>query len=105
MAEITPGFRFYPTEEELVSFYLHNKLEGTRQDINCVIPMINIFDLEPWHLPSKQIHTIISLSLSLNHRVVLSYVSLDSKPQFRTLALLGSTWFQVHLVLLGPIFF
>ncbi|XP_031122657.1 NAC domain-containing protein 90-like [Ipomoea triloba] len=51
MAEITPGFRFYPTEEELVSFYLHNKLEGTRQDINCVIPMINIFDLEPWHLP------------------------------------------------------
>ncbi|XP_019173689.1 PREDICTED: NAC domain-containing protein 90-like [Ipomoea nil] len=51
MAEITPGFRFYPTEEELLSFYLHNKLEGTRQDINCVIPMINIFDLEPWHLP------------------------------------------------------
>ncbi|XP_019199158.1 PREDICTED: NAC domain-containing protein 90 [Ipomoea nil] len=50
-AEISPGFRFYPTEEELVSFYLHTKLEGNRRDIDRVIPALNIYDLEPWHLP------------------------------------------------------
>ncbi|KAF5954066.1 hypothetical protein HYC85_006922 [Camellia sinensis] len=35
---IAPGFRFYPTEEELVSFYLQKKLEGRRQDLDLVIP-------------------------------------------------------------------
>lgn len=51
MEELPLGFRFYPTEEELVSFYLHNKLEGTRQELHRVIPVINIYDTEPWHLP------------------------------------------------------
>ncbi|KAK5803584.1 hypothetical protein PVK06_031232 [Gossypium arboreum] len=46
------GFRFFPTEEELVSFYLRNQLQGTRQDMHLVIPVLNIFyDLEPWDLP------------------------------------------------------
>ncbi|CAA2981733.1 NAC domain-containing 90 [Olea europaea subsp. europaea] len=51
MEEMPTGFRFYPTEEELVSFYLHNKLEETRRDINRVIPLTNVYQLEPWHLP------------------------------------------------------
>ncbi|KAI7984171.1 NAC domain-containing protein 90 [Camellia lanceoleosa] len=46
-----PGFRFYPTEEELVSFYLRTKLQGNRHDINRVIPVIDIYEHEPWHLP------------------------------------------------------
>nr|GMD61588.1 NAC domain-containing protein 90 [Ipomoea batatas] len=50
---ISPGFRFYPTEEELVSFYLHTKLEGNRPDIDRVIPALNIYDLEPWQLPRE----------------------------------------------------
>ncbi|XP_062172443.1 NAC domain-containing protein 90 [Alnus glutinosa] len=49
--EFPPGFRFYPTEEELVSFYLHNKLEGKRPEIQRVIPDLGIYDIEPWHLP------------------------------------------------------
>ncbi|XP_050280228.1 NAC domain-containing protein 90 isoform X2 [Quercus robur] len=51
MEQLPPGFRFYPTEEELVSFYLHNKLEGKRPDVQRVIPVISIYDIEPWHLP------------------------------------------------------
>ncbi|CAN0879391.1 NAC domain-containing protein 90 [Linum grandiflorum] len=31
MALTPPGFRFYPTEEELISFYLHHKLESRGQ--------------------------------------------------------------------------
>lgn len=47
-----PGFRFYPTEEELVSFYLQNKLlDGSRQDLDRVIPVLHIYDFSPWDLP------------------------------------------------------
>ncbi|XP_022855663.1 NAC domain-containing protein 90-like [Olea europaea var. sylvestris] len=50
--QVTPGFRFYPTEEELISFYLRNKLQGTRVlDIDRVIPSVNIYDYNPWDLP------------------------------------------------------
>ncbi|CAK9153326.1 unnamed protein product [Ilex paraguariensis] len=53
MDDRTPGFRFYPTEEELVSFYLHNKLEGTRQDLDRAIPMVDIYEYNPWDLPRE----------------------------------------------------
>ncbi|XVE79216.1 hypothetical protein DITRI_Ditri14bG0039800 [Diplodiscus trichospermus] len=49
--EVGTGFRFFPTEEELVSFYLHNQLEGRRQDMHLVIPVLDIYDVEPWELP------------------------------------------------------
>ncbi|XP_030456914.1 NAC domain-containing protein 90-like [Syzygium oleosum] len=52
MEEYPTGFRFYPTEEELISFYLHNQLHGLKQDrIHRVIPVLDIFDTEPWNLP------------------------------------------------------
>ncbi|KAF8719628.1 hypothetical protein HU200_024369 [Digitaria exilis] len=41
-----PGFRFYPTEEELLCFYLRNKLDGVRRgDIERVIPTRSEFSL------------------------------------------------------------
>jgi len=55
MEELPLGYRFYPTEEELVSFYLHNKLEGTRQELQRVIPEISIYDIEPGDLPRKNL--------------------------------------------------
>ncbi|KAJ0973393.1 hypothetical protein J5N97_021352 [Dioscorea zingiberensis] len=49
---VPPGFRFYPTEQELVSFYLKNRLENTRvQDIERVIPPIDVYAFDPWQLP------------------------------------------------------
>ncbi|KAK3005624.1 hypothetical protein RJ639_015645 [Escallonia herrerae] len=52
MEEMPPGFRFYPTEEELISFYLHKKLEdGGRQDLDRVIPVVEIYEFNPWDLP------------------------------------------------------
>lgn len=51
MSEFIPGFRFYPTEEELISFYLVNKLEGIREDVmDSVIPVLNIYDFIPSNL-------------------------------------------------------
>lgn len=49
--EVPRGFRFYPTEEELVSFYLHNKLNQTRPEIDRVIPLVDVYDYNPSDLP------------------------------------------------------
>ncbi|KAH7854040.1 hypothetical protein Vadar_009404 [Vaccinium darrowii] len=47
-----PGFRFYPTEEELVSFYLKEKIGGRREEvIKRVIPVLYIYEFKPWDLP------------------------------------------------------
>ncbi|MED6169202.1 hypothetical protein PIB30_019313 [Stylosanthes scabra] len=55
MEDPPTGFRFYPTEEELVSFYLHTQLQllqGQTNHINRVIPVVDINGVEPWNLPS-----------------------------------------------------
>ncbi|XP_057806553.1 NAC domain-containing protein 90-like [Salvia miltiorrhiza] len=56
MEEMTTGFRFFPTEEELISFYLHNKLEveedKSSNNIHRVIPILDIYELDPWQLPT-----------------------------------------------------
>ncbi|KAJ4970424.1 hypothetical protein NE237_003523 [Protea cynaroides] len=51
MDNLPLGFRFYPTEEELITFYLRNKLEGTRPDLDRVIPVFDIYEMDPWQLP------------------------------------------------------
>ncbi|KAK9153632.1 hypothetical protein Sjap_001112 [Stephania japonica] len=53
MEDLPPGFRFYPTEEELISFYLHHKLQATRPQLDRVIPVVDIYELEPSHLPPE----------------------------------------------------
>ncbi|KAG9459085.1 hypothetical protein H6P81_003593 [Aristolochia fimbriata] len=49
-----PGFRFYPTEEELVGFYLKHKLDKSMEEkLSRVIPVVDIFNgLDPSQLPS-----------------------------------------------------
>ncbi|KAK1427145.1 hypothetical protein QVD17_15828 [Tagetes erecta] len=54
---VAPGFRFYPTEEELISFYLKHKIEAAstssslQQNIDKVIPQLHVYDFYPWDLP------------------------------------------------------
>lgn len=51
---MAPGFRFYPTEEELISFYLKHKMQGNArllQHIDRVIPQLHVYDFYPWDLP------------------------------------------------------
>ena len=60
MAELPPGYRFYPTEEELVRFYLRHKLDGSRlADIERVIPVVDVFSLDPWQIPGTCLRTKI----------------------------------------------
>nr|GMD14423.1 NAC domain-containing protein 89-like [Ipomoea batatas] len=49
-----PGFRFSPTDEELISYYLKKKLEAFDECVD-VIPEVEIWRHEPWDLPAKSV--------------------------------------------------
>nr|AXO66329.1 NAC036 protein [Fraxinus mandshurica] len=46
-----PGFRFHPTEEELLSFYLKNMVSGKKLFSADIIGYLNIYHHAPWELP------------------------------------------------------
>lgn len=46
-----PGFRFHPTDEELVGFYLRRKVEKKLVTLD-LIKQIDIYSHDPWDLPS-----------------------------------------------------
>ncbi|KAK6922529.1 NAC domain [Dillenia turbinata] len=45
-----PGFRFHPTEEELLDFYLKKIVTGKRLHVD-IIGFLNIYRYSPWDLP------------------------------------------------------
>ena len=47
-----PGFKFHPTEEELLGFYLKKmiQLAGYPFNFDKIIP-IDLYQYEPWELP------------------------------------------------------
>ncbi|CAI0376848.1 unnamed protein product [Linum tenue] len=47
-----PGFRFHPTEEELVEFYLRRKVEGKRFNVE-LITFLDLYRYDPWELPGS----------------------------------------------------
>ncbi|XP_065028981.1 NAC domain-containing protein 71 isoform X2 [Musa acuminata AAA Group] len=49
---LPPGFRFHPTDEELVGYYLKRKVEGLKIELE-VIPVISLYKFDPWELPEK----------------------------------------------------
>ncbi|KAG7635293.1 NAC domain superfamily [Arabidopsis suecica] len=47
--QVPPGFRFHPTEEELLKYYLRKKISNIKIDLD-VIPDIDLNKLEPWDI-------------------------------------------------------
>lgn len=59
VVELPPGFRFHPTDEELVTYYLSKKII----DGNFVCRAIGDVDLnkfEPWDLPCQSLSYLVS---------------------------------------------
>ncbi|KAL4312909.1 hypothetical protein GQ457_01G051090 [Hibiscus cannabinus] len=51
---LPPGFRFHPTDEELVVYYLKNKINGRRIELE-IIPEVDLYKCEPWDLPGRSL--------------------------------------------------
>ncbi|XP_019099646.1 PREDICTED: NAC domain-containing protein 60-like [Camelina sativa] len=49
-----PGFKFSPTDIELISYYLKRKMDGLERSVE-IIPEVDIYNFEPWDLPDKSI--------------------------------------------------
>ncbi|CAN6236501.1 unnamed protein product [Urochloa humidicola] len=50
---LPPGFRFRPTDAELVSYYLKRKVLGKK--LFKAIPDVRLYDFAPWDLPAKSL--------------------------------------------------
>ncbi|KAK1395577.1 No apical meristem [Heracleum sosnowskyi] len=51
-AQLPPGFRFHPTDEELITYYLLKKVLD-HSFISRAIAQVDLNKCEPWHLPEK----------------------------------------------------
>ncbi|KAI5319705.1 hypothetical protein PRUPE_7G166300 [Prunus persica] len=49
---VPPGFRFHPTDEELVGYYLRKKVASQKIDLD-VIRDIDLYRIEPWDLQER----------------------------------------------------
>ena len=49
---VPPGFRFHPTDEELLHYYLRKKVSYEAIDLD-VIREVDLNKLEPWDLKGK----------------------------------------------------
>ena len=48
---LSPGFRFHPTDDELVNYYLRRKVLLLPDDAHSFIPEVDLYKFEPWELP------------------------------------------------------
>ncbi|KAL5553751.1 hypothetical protein UlMin_041152 [Ulmus minor] len=51
-SELPPGFRFHPTDEELIVYYLKNQATSRPCPVS-IIPEVDIYKFDPWELPEK----------------------------------------------------
>ncbi|KAG8633397.1 NAC domain-containing protein 30 [Manihot esculenta] len=49
---VPPGFRFFPTEEELVGYYLKRKINSLKIDLDVIID-IDLYKIEPWDIQAR----------------------------------------------------
>ncbi|PIN10896.1 hypothetical protein CDL12_16498 [Handroanthus impetiginosus] len=49
---VPPGFRFHPTEEELVGYYLRRKINSMKIDLDVIID-IDLYRMEPWDIQDR----------------------------------------------------
>ncbi|KAM7250030.1 hypothetical protein ACFE04_021913 [Oxalis oulophora] len=52
-SSLPPGFRFHPTDEELILHYLKKKLSSTHFSANSIIADVDIYKFDPWELPAR----------------------------------------------------
>lgn len=73
--KLPPGFRFQPTDEEIVFEYLTRKISSWPMPSASVIPHIydNICKYDPWNLPGTYVFLYILLRISYILLYFLNY--------------------------------
>ena len=71
-ASLPPGFRFYPSDEELVCQYLYKKI-ANEQLLKGTLVEIDLHTCEPWQLPGLSLSLSLSPPLLSNLRVCSFY--------------------------------
>lgn len=51
-SDLPPGFRFHPTDEELIMYYLRNQATSRPCPVS-IIPEVDVYKFDPWELPEK----------------------------------------------------
>ncbi|KAL5989498.1 hypothetical protein ACLOJK_010390 [Asimina triloba] len=50
---LPPGFRFHPTDQELIIHYLKEKLSSSQSSTVSIIADVDLYRYNPWELPEK----------------------------------------------------
>lgn len=51
--DLPPGFRFHPSDEELITYYLMNKISDSNNFTARAIGDVDLNKSEPWDLPGN----------------------------------------------------
>jgi hypothetical protein len=54
---VPPGFRFHPTEEELVGYYLARKINSLKIDLDVIVD-IDLYKMEPWDIQGIYLYVV-----------------------------------------------
>jgi hypothetical protein len=55
---LPPGFRFHPTDEELITYYLRRKIADGGFTARAITE-VDLNKCEPWDLPGKYIYQVL----------------------------------------------
>lgn len=69
---VPPGFRFHPTDEELLFYYLKKKISFEKFEME-VIREVDLNKIEPWELQGN-----FSLMLFMNNEKCFHYCFIDN---------------------------
>ena len=69
---VPPGFRFHPTDEELVGYYLRKKVASQKIDLD-VIREVDLYRIGPWDLQgTKRLSYLSTLIYALNFLLLIN---------------------------------
>nr|CAB3475600.1 unnamed protein product [Digitaria exilis] len=51
--QLPPGFRFQPTDQEIIVCYLKKKIAGAATAVTSIVADVDIYKFDPWDLPEK----------------------------------------------------
>ena len=71
---LPPGFRFHPTDEELVNYYLKRKINGQEIELD-IIPEVDLYKCEPWELAGFLLLLLPITTLRFSQNFQFSYLT------------------------------